>query len=273
MVLESIISPFKAEKRPWELFFVGIAYTSIAILLSLWVFNQYASLVMVFLTVMAAIPLVFSTIKWEEKKDTVMEEETQLLKEHSKALSFLVFLFLGMTLTFTAWYVFLPPEMAQNLFSIQSQTISNINNQVTGNTPQQLKIFTIILVNNFKVLTFSILFSLLYGMGAIFILTWNASVIGTAIGNFIRVNLTTSNYFHITSLGIFRYALHGIPEIISYFIAGLAGGIISIAIIRHDFGTKTFERILLDSADLLLISILILIVAALIEVFITPVLF
>jgi stage II sporulation protein M len=66
---------------------------------------------------------------------------------------------------------------------------------------------------------------------------------------------------------------HGIFEISAYFVAGLAGGIISIAVIRHDFGTKRFNHILLDSVDLILVSILFLLVAALIEVFITPVLF
>ena len=67
--------------------------------------------------------------------------------------------------------------------------------------------------------------------------------------------------------------IHGIPEIAAYFVAGLAGGIISVAVIRHDFGTKRFKHILFDSLDLIVISIFILLVAAAIEVFITPRLF
>ena len=35
-------------------------------------------------------------------------------------------------------------------------------------------------------MAFCLLFSLIYGSGAIFILTWNASVLGTAIGNYIK---------------------------------------------------------------------------------------
>jgi uncharacterized membrane protein SpoIIM required for sporulation len=64
-----------------------------------------------------------------------------------------------------------------------------------------------------------------------------------------------------------------VPEIAAYFVAGLAGGIISIAIIRHDFGTKKFEHILLDSADLFLLSIGLLLVAGILEVWVTPVFF
>jgi len=120
-------------------------------------------------------------------------------------------------------------------------------------------------------------------MGAIFILTWNASVIGTAMGNFIRSNLAyysnlvgfekVTQYFQIISIGLLKYIIHGLPEILAYFVAGLAGGIISVAVIRHDFGTRKFEHILLDSADLLLLSIFILFLAGLLEVYVTPAIF
>jgi uncharacterized membrane protein SpoIIM required for sporulation len=140
-----------------------------------------------------------------------------------------------------------------------------------------------IFLNNFKVLLFCLLFSFIYGLGAIFILIWNASVIAAALGNFIRVNiakyvsavglLKAGAYLQVASLGFFRYAIHGIPEIAAYFVGGLAGGIISIAVIRHDFGTSNFTRILFDSVDLIIVSISLLIFAALVEVYITPVLF
>ena len=95
MVLESLINPLKAEKQPWEMFFLGAVYTSIAILLSLWIFHEHASLVMVFLTVIATVPLIYSTIRIEEKKDIEIEDERILLREHGRALSFFMFLFWG----------------------------------------------------------------------------------------------------------------------------------------------------------------------------------
>lgn len=274
MVLESIINPLNAEKKPWEMFFVGFVYSSIAVLLSLWIFEQYSSLIMVFLTVMTCIPLVYSAIKLEEKKDTTSQKEILLLKEHSKALSFLIFLFLGITISFTFWYVFLPASTTQLLFNVQSKTITDINTQITGNAVAHTRLLFKIFFNNIKVMIFCLLFSFIYGVGAIFILTWNASVISAAIGNYIRSNIsTTTSYFFIAPLALLRYMIHGIPEILAYFTAGLAGGIISIAVIRHDFGTKKFEHIVLDSVDLLIISVLILFFAALIEVFVTPLLF
>jgi uncharacterized membrane protein SpoIIM required for sporulation len=283
MVLEWIINPTRAEKQPYVLFFMGVLYSSLAIILSQWIFYNEASLVMIFLTVLATVPLIYNTLKLEEKKDTIIRKEVVLLKEHGKALTYFMFLFFGFTVSFALWYVFLPSASVQNLFNTQTQTYISINSGITGNASAQLEQFGKIFFNNLKVLLFCLLFSFLYGVGSIFILTWNASVLGVAIGNFIRTRLAEyassahlekiAGYFHVFSVGLLRYSLHGIPEILSYFVGGLAGGIISIAVIKHDFGTKNFEHIVMDSSDLLLLSLGLLVIAAFVEVYITPVIF
>ncbi len=283
MVLESLLNPLKAEGKPWEMFFIGFLYSSVGILLSMWIFRDQTSLIMVFLTVMACIPIVYNTMKLEESKDMSIPREGVLIKEHNKAIVFLMFLFFGITLSFVAWYVFLPPDVIGYAFDKQIATIQAINNQVAGNAYQQFSAFSKIFFNNVKVLSFSILFAFIYGAGAIFILTWNASVIGTAIGNFIRSNLSGyagllgfdkfSGYFNVISVGLLRYVLHGIPEILAYFYGGLAGGIISVAVIKKHYKDEKFSHILFDVSELLIISLAFLLVAAFIEVYITPMLF
>lgn len=283
MVLESLLNPLRAEKKPWEMFFLGLGYSSIAILMSLWIFKDQASLVMVFLTVMACVPIVYNTMKLEESKDLEISNEKALLKEHNKAIIFLMFLFFGITLSFVAWYIFLPSDTLNIVFDTQINTIQSINNQVSGNVYKQFSTFTKIFLNNIKVLSFAILFAFIYGAGAIFILTWNASVIGTAIGNFIRSNISQyagllgfdkfSNYFSVASIGLLRYILHGIPEILAYFYGGLAGGIISVAIIRKHYKDERFSHIVFDISEMILIAVSFLVVAAFIEVYITPLLF
>lgn len=283
MVLESLINPLKAEKKPWEMFFLGAAYSSVAVLLSLWIFRDQSSLVMVFFTVMACIPIVYSTMKLEESKDLAIPREIALIKEHNKAIIFLMFMFLGVTFSFVSWYIFLPSETLTYVFDKQIDTIHAINNQVSGNAYQQFSTFSKIFLNNVKVLSFAILFAFIYGAGAMFILIWNASVIGAAIGNFIRANISQyigllgfdkiSSYFNVISIGLLRYALHGIPEILAYFYGGLAGGIISVAIINKHYKDDHFSHILFDVSELLLISLSFLLVAALLEVYITPMLF
>ena len=282
MVLESLTNPFRATHHPLHLFLLGAVYASTGLFLGNWIFREYASLIMVFLTVMACIPLLYNTFKEEEEQEIMLEEEKRILRQHSKVLIFLLFLFLGMVSSFVLWYVVLPSSMVQSSFNSQTLTIQSISTRLTGSY-SNINIFTVILLNNLKVLVFCILFSFLYGAGAIFILTWNASVIATAIGNYIRSNIASYTaqlglaryavYFKIVSIGLLKYFIHGIPEITAYFIGGIAGGIISVAVIRESFGTKNFERIILDTSNLIVISVIILIIAALIEVYITPALF
>lgn len=273
MVLESLIFPKKAERKPGELFFLGALYVSVGILLSLWIFKSEASMVMVLLTVIACIPLLYRTLKREEKKDTFIYEERNLLREHGKALKFLMFLFFGFIVAYSLWFVFLPEDSASNLFRVQIATINQINSKIIGNTINSNVILQIFF-NNLKVLFFSILFAFFYGAGAIFILTWNASVIGAAIGDFAKNKLAeVSTYFISIPIAIGRYMTHGIFEILAYFVGGLAGGIISVAIINHDINSDKFRIIMRDSLDLIMLSIILLVISTLVEVFVTPLIF
>ncbi len=273
MVFESLISPVKAEKKPWEMIFIGIIYSSIAVILSLFIFEDYASLIMIFLTVLAAVPLMYATIKMEEKKDIIFKEKKFLIKEHGRALSFFMFLFVGFVVSYSLWYIFLPPDITENLFQVQIAEVEKVQNiDVTGNATSLLGVFGGIFLNNLLVMIFALLFAFFYGVGAIFILTWNASIIGVAIGNFVN-NSVGSSYFISIPLGLMRYSIHGIPEMLAYFMAGLAGSIISVAIIRHDFGSGKFKRVLVDSLDMVFLAVFVLLIAAGLEVYVTPLFF
>lgn len=283
MVLEFPVDPITAETKPGRMFFFGFLYAILGIILGYWIFYDQSSLVMVFLTTIAAIPLIYNIIKVEEKKDLQDISESNLLKEHSKALFVFFLYFLGATLAFASVYLILPEKESSIIFKVQIDTITNIRSSVTGQAVNSFNYFAAILSNNVKVLAFCILFSFLYGIGSIFILTWNASVIGFAIGESIKLGLyqigeklhltTTPQYLSVLTQGLFKYSIHGIPEILAYFIAGLAGGIISTAVIRHDFGTKKYINIIMDSSVLILSSLIIIVIAAWLEVYVTPLIF
>ncbi len=284
MVLEMLINPKKAEREPWELFFVGLVYSSMAIFLSLYIFKQYVGIVMVFLTTLACTYLIQGTLRREEKKDVVITHELALLKEHGKALSYFMFLFLGFVVSFSLWYIFSPHSFASQVFTVQEDTIRCINSVgVEGCLSAPTDSFARIFLNNVKVLLFVLIFAFFYGAGSVFILAWNASVVATAIGIFVRNSLssaasnlglpTIANYFSSYSLGLLRYLTHGSLEILAYFIAALAGGIISVAVARHSFDSPRFKAVLLDSVDLIALSVGALFLAAVVEVFVTPMLF
>lgn len=280
MVFEALLDPLKAERKPLDNFFIGLLYPSIAILLTLWIFNGQGSLIMVTIVVLASIILMYNVIRLEEQKDRDLTKESTMLKEHSKAVSFFSFLFLGFLVSFALWFTLLPYQSSQELFSLQIETIKSINSPITGKFFLDYGEINSIFYSNMGVVLFSVLFSFFFGAGAIFILTWNASVIGAAIGVFIRNNLgvyaskfgfaSISNYMQTFSIGLLKYAIHGIPEVVSYFVASLAGGILSIAIIKHDLIDKNFRKILLDTLSLFLLSLVILYLSAILEVYISP---
>lgn len=283
MVFESFLTPASAEQKPWLTFFLGFVCSSIAVFLSNFIFPNNSSLTIVFLTTLFFIPLFYLTMIHEEQKDLTDKDEKTLLKEHSLALSFFIFLFLGMTLSFMLWYLLFSSTSffnidAHTIFKVQDETISSINAKATSGLAISIKHLGVILENNIKVMVFCILFSFIYGAGALFIITWNSTVIGLALGKYALaiVGLAAGNatlvYAKATGCAFTRYLIHGIPEILAYFIAGLAGGIISVALIKHDFGTDKFEKIMLDASLLILIGVGVVLLSGIIEVFITPLL-
>jgi len=275
MVLESLIPAPSAERKPIVMLPLAFVYATFGVFIGMWIFPNYAGLTMVFFAVMALIPIMLRLISFEESK---IFSRTSKDRGHKETLPFFVFMFLGTVIAFTFWFTVFPETTVNNLFSIQINTIEQINSNISGDFSGGHLLA--IILNNFRVLFFVLLFSFIYGAGAIFILTWNASVISVAIGNTAREILsstagtvgatTVAGHFHAVSLSSLRYLIHGIPEIGSYFVAGLAGGMISIAVIRHELFDKKFNKVLLDSLNLIMFSIGLILLSAIIEVFISP---
>ena len=282
-----LINPRKAERSPWELFFVGLFYGILSVILVNWIFasdpvlSKYSGILIVTFTVMFSLPFVYFTIKLEESKITKDSDNISLLSEHRHALLVFLWLFLGYVVAFSLWHVFLPSSTSfqaqietyclinqkSNFENCVSQHALQLSKTPTGAVGADMERFFAIFSNNMSVLIFTLIFSLIFGAGAIFILAWNASVIATAIGIFSKSSLSAMPF------GIARYMIHGLPEIASYFIVALAGGIVSVAVIKHEAGTEKFWDVLQDALNLTILAVVILVVAAGIEVFVTPVLF
>ncbi len=279
-----LLSPKKAERRPWELFFVGAFYASLSLLLVNWMFSgdpvlsKYSGVLIVTFTVMFSLPFIYFTIRYEEKKITREKSIRTLLGEHKRALFAFIWLFLGFVVAFSFWYILL--SSAQS-FQAQVETFclinrpGNFNECVTQYGVKSAGVinahaivptdrFRIIFSNNLSVLMFTLVFSLIFGAGAIFVLAWNASVIAAAIGIYSKSNIAA------LPSGLCRYMIHGVPEIAAYFIVALAGGIVSTAVIRHEWGTEKFWEVLEDSLSLVLVAVVVLLIAGVIEVWVTP---
>ncbi len=287
-MLESMINPQRLEKGEWKMFFVGILYASLSLLLVKWFFakdivlTEYSGIIVVTFCVMFALPFMYFIIKKEEAEDEKVFGVMSVWRIHKDAIYAFMWLFLGFIVAFSFWYILLQDPV---LFNAQVETYCKINSPgsiencvqghiftqagtgaATGSTINTLR-FLSILENNVYVMIFTLILSLIFGAGAIFVLAWNASVIAAAIGIFTQYRISE------IPRGIFRYMLHGFPEIAAYFITALAGGIFGVGFIRNGWRSKRFLHVVENVALLLFISITILVIAALIEVYLTPLLF
>ncbi len=285
-MLESLVNPKRVEKGEWKMFFIGLLYASLSLLLVHWFFStdavlsKFSGMIVVTFCVMFSLPFMYFIIKNEEKQDEEIEGFRDVWKVHKDAIYAFMWLFLGFIVAFSIWGIILQDSI---LFNAQIETYCNINSpgniedcvsqysfgnilMTTGSATKIMR-FLSILENNMYVMIFTLIFSLIFGAGAIFVLAWNASVISAAVGIFTEYKIME------VPLGIARYMIHGFPEIAAYFITALAGGIFGVGVARHGFRDKRFFRVLGNVVLLLFIAIIILIIAAAIEVYLTPVLF
>lgn len=286
-MLESLVNPKRVESGPWKMLFIGLLYGSLSLLLVHWFFSadqtlsKSSGMLVVLFCIMFTLPFMYFEIKKEEEEDEEVEGFVSVMKAHKDAIYALLWLFMGLIISFSFWHIMLQDF---NLLNFQVQTYCQINNpanigdcverytmtgkaiEVTGDVTNMGRFLSIV-ENNVYVTIFTLIFSLIFGAGAIFILVWNASVISAAVGIFTEYKLSE------IPIGVAKYMIHGLPEIAAYFITALAGGIFGAGVIRNGLTNKKFLRVVENSIILLFIAIVILIIAAIIEVYITPVLF
>ncbi len=259
MVLESLVSIREALKKPYNVFIVGILVTAISMLVSYYVFHQSVGLFTVFLISIASAPFVNRLLRYAEHVSEV-EITTEnyfdfsFWERHKRIIKVYVAFFLGVIVTMSLAYLILPQQKVEKIFQDQINEINIIRGRFTFGDK-----FTDIVVNNISVLALSFLFSFLFGSGAVFILSWNASVLAAAIG------IASQSFGGMKGLplAILMFFPHGSLEILAYFIGGIAGGIASAAITRR----KSVKPMLVieDSMKLMVVAVMLLIIAGLIE--------
>ncbi len=253
-----LITPRKAKRSPWLLAGLAFIFVSTGVLVNIAV-PLIAGAEIVFAMV-PAIPLIWSLIVREEKEE---EERVKLLPQNSLAyhlpiIEVFAFFFLGAMLAYTFWFSALPYNQSQAIFAAQLQEIKNIG--LTAGKVIDIGFAGSLFQHNLVVLGFMLVFSLIYGIGSIYLLLWNASIIGVFIGS----KLQTGGIGALVTglVGIFP---HGVFELGAYFIASIGGGMLSTALMHRHPGKPHFKLILSDIAVLLAVSIAMLAIAAVLE--------
>ncbi len=283
-MLESLFNFREIDRRPYLAFVWAFAIITISLIIALQIgFKMAVGSSVVNLT--GIFTLAFALISSSYimtaliRKEELMEEKAirahynkGFWERHRKDLLIFLYFFGGATLAFAVWSMVLPIDTFQvqipsicamrPYFSVCDSPM--ITGAVTGGPTAAAAgsaggKFQEILANNMRVAAFSFIFAFIFGAGAVFILLWNAGILGIAIG------LMSKDLMDIPMNSI-RFLPHGIPEIAGYICAGLAGSLVSIAIIRKA-DMKVVKSVAWDSVKVLIIGIGLVILGAFIEAY------
>ncbi len=276
MVLENLTG-FDDLRRHWRRVFVfGFFVNTVSLVAASAIFEPASGLVALFLVSAAAFPLINKMFESEENMDAGGREG--FFQRHAEVLKIYSAFFFGVLLSTSIAYFAMDSTHANNTFSFQLSALKNsaINDRTTG-AAFSTDTFNAVLVNNIRVAGVSFLLSVVFGAAAVFIITWNASVIAVFIGVLTKAAAAPFFSFGIIAAPLaFLYGfimaagsiiLHGIPEIMSYFVAALAGGIISVGLERENFGSPRFMKVAKDGIALFALAVLLIFIAASIEAY------
>ncbi len=272
MVLEHILPAKWLEKRASYAFFLGAAYSFIGIALAKFLFPADPSLVAVAFTSILILPLLRKLFSIEEKQEKHERSFSfkHLLKDEGDFVKTYLMLTAGIFLMYALASLLLPDFAVNSLFRDQLELRGA---GATGGAIFSTGMFFDILSNNFWVLMACILLSLLAGDGAIFIVTWNASLWGAIFGVIAR---NAANYAHTNPWWYFFLVMvvvlpHATIEMLSYLLGGIGGGLIS-ADMELDDGERRrdrFKRVFYSyTGSLLLWAFILLLLGALVETYV-----
>jgi len=260
-MIDVLLKAYLIEKKPWYGMVLGFIFACLGIGFSFLIFKDAPSFPAIFLTTLAIAPVVIRLMKneeWEPKFE-------KILQRHKKVIETYFYLFFGMSLAFALFYSFLPENTSNLIFSEQIKKFSagafslefNLNFLM-----EQSSLFSKIVINNLGLMFFFFLLSLFYGSGSLLLLSWNASILGVMWGRMAKTVFSLTNPLMFVTNTFFNFP-YLLPEVLAYFLASVAGAVVSVNLTK-----KTKVGIaLLDSIFFLVISIVIIIIAGIIETF------
>lgn len=277
MVLESILGERIVRKHPLFIFLMAVAISVGAMICANAFFPTYASVLSVAFITIGFAPLIHRILVHEEAEEAVAKKScTTFFARHFNIIMIYVWLFVGVIFTFALVYLVIPSDLSSSMFSEQMKTFCVISGKCEGSTPfsivgkiagQQgagsvtgkvtafameecrnpetsnlLGCAAFIFDNNAGVLVFTLVLSLFYGAGAIFLIAWNASVLGIFFGEMIASGQVFQGFGMLESMLIG----HGPPELLGYVFGALAGAILSAMVAKGKILTHEFEVIFKD---------------------------
>jgi len=265
-MLENILKPDWLERKPRFAFLIGFVYAIIGIIAAYIIFPKSHGIASIAFVSILLIPSLGKILAIEEIQDSKSKKFglKRILKDHADVLEIYLMLFLGIFFAYALFSLKFHNLLVHGIFDSQLRIIG-----ITGNATGTSLSFSSILLNNFKVMIIFLALSLIFGAGSILFLTWNASVWGVV---FAYIATLSEDAFNTLLSILLKVMPHMLAEAGSYFFAIIAGGILSQAVLREKMGSSKFNYAVKDGSAFIMISFGLLILGALLEVYLYPLL-
>ncbi|MBI4441282.1 hypothetical protein HY639_03880 [Candidatus Woesearchaeota archaeon] len=297
MVVERLFKEQMLKKQPAFALGAGVFFTVVGFITSYLLFKPFVGLATILFTVILALPSLMRLFELEEEEQ---KEGVSFLTKNETLIDFYLYFFIGSFMVFFLIAIYntslvfslddlsrmdVPRGYATEGFELPPPPSYRPTGEIT-------KIF----MNNFYVMLISFVLSLFYGAGSLFLITFNGSIFASTLAKVIKLKIPKDpswytytfslfgNVLHFSPEGFwFTYTFmacnvgimffHGIPEVLAYFFAAIAGGVLSEGFVREKFLSKGFFKIIKNAVWLLILAIVVLYVAAIIEIDVSKMLF
>jgi uncharacterized membrane protein SpoIIM required for sporulation len=204
-------------------------------------------------------------------KDNEQFSIEEFYEENRKMLSAYFFFFVGIMLVVIALIVFMPIEYSEQLFSQQGWSSTLMPTKEIGfEGLNKWSVFGDIFKNNFSVMIVSFIVALVFPLGALLMIVWNAmywAVAFTQFAVFYSVSYNVNLLFILLPL-LLSVALHTLIEAICYFFAAMSGSTLSIGFQREKLESDRFFYIFKYCLILMAFAVFFLILGSIVEVFV-----
>lgn len=264
MVLESLFPAKKIENKPIDMILLSSVIAFVSVFVAWWIYPSAAGIIAPLLVTVAMTPVVYRILADEEEEDCLVAEKKikeNFWQRHNDVILLFGLFFIGNFISIFAIAIFAPQDFVEAAFAQQLADILAIT-AMSGAAISGAALVTPIVENNLRIMLFAFALSFLFATGALFILSWNASILALFLAGLLRQGLYAE--FALRTAGILPHAL---IEMAAYFLAGIAGGMLSAGVIREKPMSPEFKLVVRDSLFMLGLSILCVAVGGLVEVY------
>lgn len=258
MALYSVLDPEYIKRKPVYALIVAAFFVGFGFVSAFFIFPAEFSISIISFSSLFLLPFVLQILETERLKKGVSKERIKgIFSRHHGTTVFFIFIFFGMSIEYMLLFGFVHPAIGNVAFEQQLGLVFRSPAGYFSSTD----VFWEIVANNIRLVFISILLSMVYGIGSIFILNYNASIVGMIYGSSIR-RVVWSSYYPVFPNPLW-YLPHIILEILAYLFASIAGAIIYKSI---KLGERSYSSFFRDAGVFIAISIALIFIAGYIEV-------